>query len=60
MYVERNSGARSCNHRSSGRAICFTHSKCVFVDLGNQHAMRMGHIFICGVCGSIVFFNIIS
>jgi hypothetical protein len=60
MYAERNSEASSCNHCSSGTAICITHSGCVFVDLGNQHAMRMRHIFICGLCGYLVFINIIS
>ena len=30
------------------------------VALGIQHAMRMGHIVICGVSGSIVFLHIVS
>jgi len=28
--------------------------------LGIQHAMRMRRIVICGICGSTVFFHIIS
>jgi len=31
----------------------------VFVALGIQHAMRMRHIFICGLPGSTLFFHII-
>jgi hypothetical protein len=37
-----------------------TYSKCVFVALGIQHAMRMHRIVICGLFGSIIFFHIIS
>jgi len=38
------------------RTICV----CVFVALGNQHAMRMCHIVVCGLPRSILFFHIIS
>jgi hypothetical protein len=41
MHVQRNVEARACNHCCSGKAISFTHSECVFVNLGIQHAMRM-------------------
>ena len=33
---------------------------CVCVALGIQHALRMSHIVVCGLCGSTVFFHIIS
>jgi hypothetical protein len=33
---------------------------CVFVALGIQHAMRMRHIFICGLACSTIFLHIIS
>jgi hypothetical protein len=32
----------------------------IFVALGSPHAMRMHHVVICGLCGTTVFFNIIS
>jgi len=31
----------------------------VLVELGIQHAMRMRHIFICGLSGSTIFFHIL-
>jgi hypothetical protein len=36
------------------------YSECVFVGLGIQHAMRMGHTAICGLPSSTIFFHIIS
>jgi len=49
-----------CNHCCSGKAISITHSECVFVVLGIQHALRMRYIAICGLSGCAVFFHIIS
>jgi hypothetical protein len=39
-------GACSYNHWCSRKAISITHSECVFVALGTQHALRMHHIVI--------------
>jgi hypothetical protein len=51
--------ARLCNHSYSGKAISATHSECLFVVLGIQRAMRMRHVAICGMSGSVVFFYIL-
>ena len=59
MCVERNFEALSGNYCCSGKTISITHSECVFVDLGIQHAMRMRHIVICGQTGPATFFHII-
>ena len=53
--VLRNTKARSCNHCCSGKAVIITHSECVTVALGLQHAMGMRHIVICG---PVLFYNI--
>jgi len=49
MYAQRNTGALSCNHCCSGKAVSITPSVCTFADLGTQHAMRMRRIIICGL-----------
>jgi hypothetical protein len=50
MYFEKkNEKARSINY-----------SECAFVAPGVQHAMHMGHIVICGLSGSTIFFSILS
>ena len=33
---------------------------CVYIALGTQYAMRMHHIFICGLSDSTIRFHIIS
>jgi len=60
MYVQRNNGALSCNHCSSGKAISITYYECVTVALDIQGVMGMGPIAICGLFGSTTFFHIIS
>jgi len=37
-----------------------THSECVFVTLGMEHAVRMRHIVIRSLSDSTIFFHIIS
>ena len=59
MHVKRNTETRSCKHCCSGTAIIITYSECVFVSLVIQHAMRMRHIFICGLPYCTVIFHII-
>jgi len=39
--------------------MSITYSQYVFVALGIQHAMRMSYVFICDLCGCIMFFHII-
>jgi len=44
----------------SGKAGSITYCECVFVALGTQHEMCMGHIVICGLSDSITLFHVIS
>jgi len=56
MFVYSNIQARSCKHCCGGKAIRITYSECVFVALGIQHEMSMGHIAIYGLTGYTIFF----
>ena len=61
MCVYRNTGARSRNHRCSGKAVSITYSKCVFVALVTQHAKRMRHIILSSVaCPVLPYFSTLS
>jgi len=51
--LQRNIQARSC----SGKAVSTSRSERVFVASGNQHAMRMRHIAICGLPSFTIIFN---
>jgi hypothetical protein len=52
--------ARSLNHCCRWNAINITYSEGVSIALLTQLAMRMRHIFICGLYGSMIIFHIIS
>jgi len=49
ITYKRNIEACSCNHCCFEKAISITHSECAYVALGIEHAIRMRHIFICGL-----------
>jgi hypothetical protein len=53
-YIESNIEARSYNQFCGGKAMSFTYSECVFVELGTQHAQCIRHI----LPGFTVFFHI--
>ena len=57
MNEWRNIEAHSYNNYCSAKAIRVTYSECVFVALGNQHAMRVRYIVICSLSGSTIFFS---
>jgi hypothetical protein len=59
MY-KRNIEVRSHTHCFSGKAVSIKYKECVSVTSGVQHAIRMRHIVICGLSGSIIFHYIIS
>jgi hypothetical protein len=60
MQSTCNIEALSCKHCFSEKQISIKHSECVSVALCIQHAMRMRHIFICGLPRSAIFFHIIN
>jgi hypothetical protein len=41
------------------KAISITYSESVSVALGIQHAMRMPHVVICGLCGSTISLHVL-
>ena len=55
MHIQCNNEACSCNHCFRGKAVSIAYSECVFIALGIQYGMRMGHIVICGLRASIMF-----
>jgi hypothetical protein len=55
-----NTEACSRNCCGSGKGISITYSEFVFVALGFLPAKRMRHIFVCGLFGSTIIFNIVS
>ena len=59
-YVQRYNEAHSFNQICSGKVVSITYSECVFVAVVIQRAMRLLHIVICCLFGSIIFFHILS
>ena len=57
MY-KRSMKSRSGYHCCCGKETTISYFGCVFVDLVIQREMCMGHIVICGLSGSTVFFHI--
>jgi len=53
-------GRNGYDHCFSGKSVCITHSECVFVPLGIQHAKLMTYIVICGLSGSAILCHIFS
>jgi hypothetical protein len=47
------------SYRTVG-SLSITYPECVSVALGIQHAMRMHHLFICGLSGYSIFSHIMS
>jgi len=58
MYAKSNIEERSRSHFCSGKVTRIIYSKCVFVALRTQHAMRMRHIVICGLPALQYFFEL--
>jgi hypothetical protein len=58
VYIESNTEARSCNQFCGGKAMSFTYSECVFVELGTQHAQRTRHRVLSSVaCPALQYFS---
>jgi hypothetical protein len=56
MHLQRNTEAHSYKSCCNGKATSTAYSECVNVALGIENAMRMHHIFICGLPTSTTFF----
>jgi hypothetical protein len=58
---KRNSEASSRTHSCRGKSISITHSECVFVALGIQHAKRIRRIIVSSVaCPDVQNFSTLS
>jgi hypothetical protein len=57
-YVWRNMGRGSRYECFSGKTKSITNSECEFLAWGNQHAMRMCHVAICGLPSYRYFFTL--
>jgi len=60
IHDRRNIEARSRNHYCCGKEMCIVYCWRMFVALRNQHAMRVRHIFICGLPRSKMCFHFVS
>ena len=62
MHYKRNTEERTCKHRCYVKLIIATYSKCVFVALVIQHAMRMRRIIILSfvACPAVQYFYSLS
>ena len=52
LYVRVKTGGRSYDHGCSGKVTSIAYTRCVFVALRIQHAMRVRHI--CGLSGCTI------
>jgi len=54
--MQRNIRELSYNNFCSGKTVIIAYSEFVIVAVGIRYAVRMRHIFICGMPGCAVFF----
>ena len=61
VYIQRNIQTRSCNHCCRVKETSIAYSKCVFVALGIQHAVRMRRTILSYVvCPDLHNFSTLS
>jgi len=61
MYMQCNVEERSHNHFCHQKTVSITHSECVFVTLGTQHAKHVRHIILPSVaCPAVPYFSALS